>query len=228
MNLLYYDWDWSILWRYYPVFLKGIFVTLEITILSILFGSFIGILLGVFLSKHTIYLRSEKRIVFSFIDIIRSLPLLILILLFNYYFSFLTNIKSPFWLSVMALSLNLSAFVADVLRGAIDGVPKTLIEAGYALGMNQKLVLRRIILPEAIRAIIPSLALLYIDILKLSSLASMIAVNEVVHVSAEISTITFRYLEVFAILAIIYLLLVMPFSYLARKIERTRWFLRRS
>jgi len=223
-----YYWDWSIVWEYRTVLAKGALVTLELTFISIIIGSILGFLLGILLSTKDEHWVEIRYIVTIFIDIVRALPILILILLFYFWLPYMLKIRSPFWLAALALSINLAAFIADVLRGAIEGVPQSLIEAGYALGMTSKKVMRRILIPEATRNILPTLALLYIDILKLSSLASVIAVSELVHVSSEISTKTFRFLEIFAALAVIYILIVLPFSYFVRRLEKTRWFLRRA
>lgn len=223
-----YDWDWSVVWQYRLVFIKGVWITLQLTGLSVITGTIIGFLLGILLASRDERLKEIRQFIFIFVDIVRALPILILILVFNYWLPYVTNIKSPFWLAGLALSINLSSFIADVLRGAIEGVPRPLIEAGYAVGMTSRMVMRRIIIPEASRQILPTLALLYIDMLKLSSLASVIAVSELVHVSSEISTKTFRFLEVYAALAAIYVLIVFPFSYATRKLEKAEWFVRRA
>ncbi len=223
-----YNWDWSVVWRYRFVFVRGAWITLQLTVLSIIIGTALGFLVGTLLATRDEHWKEIRQIVLVFVDVVRALPVLILILLFNYWLPYITDIKSPFWLAGLALSINLSAFIADVLRGAIEGVSRPLVEAGYAVGMTSRTVMRRIVIPEATRQILPTLALLYIDILKLSSLASVIAVSELVHVSTEISTKTFRFLEVFAALAVIYVLIVLPFSYAARKLEKTAWFIRRA
>jgi polar amino acid transport system permease protein len=222
-----YDWDWGVIWQYYPILLDGLIITIILSLFSIVSGTILGFTIGFIVSYGQNKFPELRVIILFLIDIVRSLPLLILILLLYYASPYFFKV-SPFWIAYAALTINLSAFVADVLRGAIEGVPRPLLEAGYALGMTNLLVARRIIIPEAIRQIIPTLALLYIDILKLSSLASVIAVNELVHVSTEISAISFRSLEIFVTLAIIYIALILPFSYFSRRLENAKWLSRRS
>lgn len=228
MNLLSYDWDFSILITYLPVILNGIKITLELTILSIVCGTILGLAIGIYISKYNKFVPEFKWILILLIDLVRATPMLILLLLFNYYVSFLTSIKSPFWLSFLALSINLAAVIADIVRGSLNGVFKPFIEAGMVLGMDRPTIFRRIILPEGVRAIIPTLTTLYIEVLKLSSLASALGVDELTHVSSQISASTFRNLEVFAVVTVIYILLVLPFSNLIRHLEKSKWFLRRS
>jgi polar amino acid transport system permease protein len=223
-----YNWDWSVVWDYRSAIARGLLVTLELTAVTIVVGTILGFLLGIFLATADESWTGVKKILITFIDILRSLPLLILILIFNYYAPYIINIGSPFWLAALAMSINLSAFIADVFRAAIEGVPRPLVEAGYAVGMTSGTVTRRILIPEATRQIVPTIALLYIDMLKLSSLASVIAVNEMTHVSTEISAKTYHYLEVFAALAVVYVAIVLPFSIWVRRMEKARWFLRRS
>lgn len=228
MTLFSYDWDFSIIIPYFPVIFKALLVTLELSILSIIFGTVLGIITGIFISKYVIFLTRFKKLILIFIDLFRALPILILLLIFNYYLSFLTNIKSPFWLSFMALSINLSAFIADILRASLDNVPKPLVEAGMVLGMDKPTIFKRIIFPEGVRNVIPSMGLLYIEVLKMSSIASVIGVDEITHIASQISTSTFRFLEIFACLGLIYIVLVLPFSYLVRELEKNKLFIKRS
>src|SRR5581483_2455331 len=228
LYMFQYDWDWSVIWRYHSVLIKGVVMTLQLSGTAIVIGTFLGSFLGVVLASKDESWKEIRQITSVLIDVVRSLPVLILILAFNYWLPYFVHINSPFWLACLALAVNLSAFIADVLRGAIEGVPRPIIEAGYAVGMDSRTVTRRILIPEATRQIIPTLALLYIDILKLSSLASVIAVRELVHVATEVSTVTFQFPEIFAALAFIYMIIVLPFSYGARRLERAEWFLRRS
>jgi len=223
-----YDWDWLVIWQYREVLLRGVLVTLALTIISIGIGTLLGFCVGTFLSGRNPVWYAVRLVVTALVDVVRALPLLILLFVFYFWLPYVLGIESPLWIAILALSINLAAFIADVLRAAIRGVPKPLIEAAEALGMKPNAILRRVLIPEATRHIVPTVALLYIDVLKMSSLASVIAVNELVHKSAEISSKTFRFLEVYAALAVIYILIVLPFSFLARKLEQSPRFLRRS
>lgn len=216
------------IWLYRYAFLQGLVITIQLSVLSVSAGTLTGLSLGVILSSQARPLLLLRAPLLLLVDSLKALPPLILLLLFYYWLPYVTGIKSSFWLAAISLSLNLSAFVADVFRHAISGVPRPLIEAGYALGMTRLTVLQRLVVPEALRSIVPTLGLLSIDILKLSSLASIIAVGELVHRASEVSAYTYRFLEVYAALAVIYLVVLLPFSYFVRRLETSALFIRRS
>ena len=223
-----YDWDWWVVWEYRWVFLHGALWTVVISATSIVQGTLVGVLWGLLLGTESRAWLEVKYLSFALDDVVRALPLLVFLLLVNYYLPPLLGVFSVFWITVIALSVNLAAFVADVLRGAIAGVPKPLVEAGLSVGMTDRQVIRRIVLPEAIRNVVPSLATLYIHILKMSSLASVIAFRELTHVGGQVSSRTFRPLEVIAAIALTYLAIVLPLAHLQRWLERCKWFVRRS
>jgi polar amino acid transport system permease protein len=223
-----YDWNWSVIWQYRYAFLQGIAASISISFLAIVAGTVLGLSVGVALSWPSRAFNAIRIPLFAFVDAVKALPALILLLLFYYWLPYVVGIQSSFWLAAIALSVNLSAFVADVFRHAMTGVPRPLVEACYALGMTRSTTLRRLVIPEALRAIVPTLGVLYIDVFKLSSLGSIIAVGEVVHRASEVSTYTYRFLEVYAALAALYLAVLLPFSRVVRRLEGTSLFIRRS
>jgi polar amino acid transport system permease protein len=223
-----YDWNWSAIWTYRFALLQGVGVSLALTSVAIVAGTIAGLAVGIaqeWLARSQPILAA--LLLFS-LDAIKALPPLILMLLCYYWLPYVVGLRSPFWLAALALAVNLGAFVADLVRHAIAGVPRPLVEACFAVGMTRAKALRYVIVPEALRSIVPSLGYLYLSVLKLSSLASVIAVHELLYRASEISTHTFRFLEVYAALAIIYLVLLMPFSYIVRRLESSPLFLRRS
>jgi len=118
------------------------------------------------------------------------------------------------------MSLNLAAFTADVVRAAMENVPPSSIDAGRALGMSRKQLTRYIILPHVFREAIPAMTVLYISMLKMSSLASVINVREVVYAAQTVIADVSRSLEAWTVVAAIYIVLVVPASYWARCLER--------
>jgi polar amino acid transport system permease protein len=228
MLMFHYDWDWGTIWAYRYVLAKGLFVTLELTVISVLAGTLAGLALGLLLSSTSRALILIRVPLLLYIDVVKALPALLLLLLFYYWLPYLSGIQSPFWLAVITFTVNLSAFVADVFRHAISGVPKPLAEACYALGMTRPTAMSHVIVPEALRSILPTLGILAIEILKLTSIASIIAVPDLIHRASDVSTYTFRFLEMYAALAVIYLLVLVPFSHLVRRLEASAAFLRRS
>lgn len=224
-----YSWNWGAILAYRYALLHGLFVTFALTGGSIVCGTSLGVSLGALLAAEELFPGwAEVRVILlGIVDVIRALPILILILVLYYWLPAVTDIRTPTSIALVALSLNLAAFVADVLRGAVAGVPGGLLDAGRALGLSPRALFLRVQLPEAVRQIVPTLALLYVDILKLSSLASVISVGEVTHVASKISARTYGFLEVYAVLAVVYIAIVLLFSAMARRVERSNWLQRR-
>lgn len=153
---------------------------------------------------------------------IRALPPLVLIL-FMYYLltqDIIGYAIDAYWVCIIAMSLNLSAFTGDLVRAAIESVPVSAVEAGKALGMKKNQINRHIILPHVIREIIPGMTLLYIAMLKMSSLASVINVREVVYSAQTVISNISRSLEAWVIVAFIYIVIVIPLTYFARWLEK--------
>lgn len=225
---MHYDWDFRVLFQYKTAFARGLLATLALSLVSISLGSVLGLAWGLLLGATKNAWLELRLIAVVFNDIVRALPLLILILLFNYLGPIAFGIHSLFLLAMLSLSLNLAAFLADVLRGAISGVPRPLVEAGLAVGMSDSQVLRWILLPEAVRSTVPSITLLYIDILKMSSLASVIGFAELTYVGGEVSGAEFKPLEPLVLVAAIYIVMVTFLGWLQRRLEASRWFVRRS
>jgi len=186
-----------------------------------------------------------RSVVIIYIDVIRAIPLLLLILIAYYGMPIVAQIPFVGWIfsifgydspieisafqtSVIALSINLSAFLADLVRGAVAGIPQGLIFAGRSLAMSRWLVWRRIVLPEVIREIIPSVTLLYITIFKMSTICSVVAVQEVLHASETLIQKTYKPLEFYFAVCVIFVIIIVPLSMLARRLESTNLFRRRS
>lgn len=214
-----YAWDFSVLIPYYPVLIKGLIVTFKITVLTIFFGTVFGFLVGIFLNQSKSIFR---KIVQLLVDFFRSVPVIILILWFYFLIPELTGMKwlSAFALAVIALTSNLLSFIADVVRAAIDNMPKEHIDAARSLGLSTVQIWKHIILPEVVHNILPTLALLYLMAFKLSSLASIISVYELTHSADLVVMNTFRSLEVYTVVTIIYACIVLPFFYFARRMEK--------
>lgn len=222
----HYDWDFWVLWKHLPALLSGMLVTLSLTLITIVVGTLVGTALALALSQRRMaWLRISMA---AIVELLRALPLLVL-LVWLYYFlpAWFGFGLTAFETAALALSLNLAAFVADLLRAAIRAVPTSQVEAGLAVGLTPRQVAQLIVLPEAFRASLPGLVALYITMFKMSTLASVIAVAELLHVGNTIITNSYRALEVYTGIAVLYLLVLVPASIAARRLERSRFFLRR-
>lgn len=213
-----YQWDWGIVSSYSPVFIQGALITLGLTAVVVIFGTILGSILVIF--------RKSDNLVVSFlvklyVQIFRALPTLVLLIWIFYVTPIFTGWRmSAFVAAAIALSLHLAAFVAETVRAGYEAVPLGQYESGLALGMSNFQVMFGIISPQAIRNIIPNLIGLYITELKNSSLASVIAVGELLHRSNILISQTFRPLEIYTAVAVVYLIIILPFVYLVHLAER--------
>ncbi len=213
-----YVWQWGVLAQYSSVFLQGAFVTIALTLLTIVAGSVLGLLIALARRSSIVLLPQLSRI---YIELFRGLPILVLLIWIFYVVPLLTGILlPPFIAAAISLILNLSAYIAETMRGGIESIPRNQYESGLTLGLRPLQVMRLIVLPQALRTVLPSLLGLYIETLKNSSLASVIAVNELLHRSNEIISTTYRPLEVYTAVALMYLAIIIPATYFSRLLEK--------
>jgi len=213
-----YNWDFSVVFAHKQAILTGALVTLELAMLSIFFGSLIGLGLALLKSSRN---KAIKFTAASIIEVFRDLPLLVLMVWLFYTLPPITGIQvSAFATAVLALSLNLGAFSAEIFRAGFNSVPKGQIEAAKVLGLKNIHSFRHIIFPQALKVILPPLTGRYIETIKLTSLASIIAVNELLHQGQNLISVSYRPLEVYTAVALMYLAIIVPLSLLLQKVER--------
>lgn len=225
MGIFAYNFSFEFITSYWDVLLKGFFVTLKLSLYAIVLSTILAIILGVLMSRKD---KFVKYLFIFIVDIIRSIPLLVLVLICYYALPIFGIFVDPFWPALLALTLDTGAFLGDVIRGSIEGIPKGAVMAAKVLGMDKWVILRRIVLPEVFRETIPTVTLMYIGIIRLSSLASVIAVYELTHTGNWIIASTFKPLEVYLIIGLMYLVIVLPLTLLSRKFEKSSYFKRRS
>ncbi|MEW8552640.1 MAG: amino acid ABC transporter permease [Candidatus Thiodiazotropha sp.] len=212
-----YDWNFARLAPYFDAFLSGTGITIELTFLVIIFGTLLGLIVGLMLRNKLL-----RSFLFPVVDVLRALPPLVL-LLFMYYFltvQVIGTTVTAFWVCVIAMSLNLAAFTSELVRSAIENVEASVVDAARALGMSHNQITRHIVLPYVLREIIPGMTVLYIAMLKMSSLASIINVREVVFTAQTVIADISRSLEAWIVVALVYVALVIPSTYGARRLER--------
>lgn len=212
-----YDWDFSRLAPYVNAFFQGTLTTLWLTALVIIVGSILGVVCGLALKRSII-----AALLYPILDVIRAVPPLVLILFFYYLFTIqVIGVTVPAYLVyIIAMSINLAAFTADLVRSAAEAVPRRVIESGQALGMSDAHVVRHLFIPALVRSLIAPMTALYIGMLKMSSLASVINVSEVVYAAQSVTIETTRSLEAWVIVGLIYVAIVLPATYGLRYLER--------
>lgn len=208
--------DFGILLEYWPAILGGVVMTVKISILSIILGTAIGIA-GAFarISKNKLL----NFIANAYVEWIRNTPLLIQIM-FIYFGLGMFFDMLPLAASVLALSIFAGAYITEIIRSGIQAVPKGQIEAALSIGMTEWQTMYLVVLPQAIRRILPPLAGQFITLIKDSSLVSTIAVADLTYVAKNIVTNTFRAFEVWSVIAVFYFILSFALSLVVRKLER--------
>lgn len=215
--MLDYDWSFGRIVSYHEAFAAGVGLTVLLSGATILFALAVGTAWGVGLAGS----RTLRLLTFPFVDILRSLPPLVLVL-FGYFFlsPSVVGFSAPAFLAfVVFVGMNVAAFVADVVRAAVTNVPREYLELADALALSPRQRLRLVVAPLAIRELIAPLAYLGIETVKLTSLASVINVREMVYVAQGVIVETSRSLEVWVIVSVIYIALIWPSTVLVRRIE---------
>lgn len=217
--------NWELMWDSVPTLLRGVPVTLQLVGLALLFGA--GVAFAVALLR--LYgNRVTERLMAAYVFVFRGTPLLVQIFLIYYGMgqfelvrgSFLwVYLREPFWCAILALTLNTGAYTSEILRGAILSVPQGQIEAARACGMSRTLLFRRIMMPVAIRQMLPAYGNEVILMVKASSLASTITLLEITGIARKIIAQSFAVFEVFIVAGSIYLLLNFIASRLIRYAE---------
>ena len=200
-----------------PILLKGAVVTVEVTVLSFLFSSVIG--LGLALMRLS-PIKAVSTAGATIVNIIRGLP--IIVQLFYIYFV-LPDIGiqlSAFQAGVIGLGIAYSAYQAENFRAGIEAVDPGQREAAEAMGMRGALIMRRVILPQAFRIALPPYGNTLVMMLKDSSLVSTITVAEMTRAGQLIASSTFQNMTVYTLVALLYLVMSLPLVFGLRKLER--------
>lgn len=206
--------DFSFLKKYYMFYIIGAKNTIIIAIFSVLFGVILGIILG--LMKQSKF-KPLKVFATAYIEFVRGTPLLVQLFIIYYGLPLnLTEIPA----GVVALSLNSGAYVAEIIRSGIEAIDKGQMEAARSLGMTHAQSMRFIILPQAIKNILPVLGNEFITIVKESSIVSVIGVSEIMYNANTIRSNTFKPFEPLLVAAVVYFLLTYTLSKLVIFAER--------
>ncbi|ACQ52658.1 amino acid ABC transporter permease [Clostridium botulinum] len=202
------------------VLLKYAHITLSIAILSMIIAVLFGVILAVIRMYKVKFLHSISEIYISFF---RGTPILIQLFLFYYGLpQIIPSFKEiPAYMAVViALSMNGSAYMAEIIRGAIMSIDKGQMEASLSLGMTEFQAMKRIILPQAARVAIPSLGNSFIDLLKSSSLAFTVGVAEILSKAQMNAASSYRFFESYLAVALIYWVMVELFNFMQKLLER--------
>ena len=193
--------------EYLSLLLDGILVSTALTIFGGIFGFIIAFILAAL-----IYWRvfGISFICTCYVDFIRNTPLIVQIFFITFGLPALFGYVWPFWChALLALTINFSGYFAEILRSGYESTPKGQIEAASALNLNKKIVFRKIILPQTIIKMFPSLSSQFIFIFLTTGVISEIGVTDLTHAGIFIDSRTFRSFEVFITLSVIYIILAL-------------------
>ncbi len=215
-----YQWHFEVVWSSWPQLLEGTTYTLLLTALSfslsVLFGCVVCAL-------RVSPIRIVSLVAAGFIELMRLTPLLLQMLFIYSSLASLIGLRlSPFQAGLLALSLNSSAFLAETFRSGLNAVPQGQSEAAVALAMSPWHTFRRIVGPQAFRIIIPPLGSSWVSSFKDTSLLAVLGVPELLTQAQMISASTFRPLETFTAVALIYLILAYPQALLVEWLYRRK------
>ena len=211
------DFEWSIFIISIPSLLKGAWLTLQLTVISVVIGLVIGLFGGLGrVSSNPV----TSKLALIFTTVMRGIPLLVT-LMFMYYGLPAIGIElSAFMVAILALSVTNGAYVSEIIRAGIQSIDRGQMRAARSLGMSYGLAMRRIILPQVIRRVLPPIANELITLLKNTALVSTIALSELLRSGLEVMTWKANTFSPFAGVALIYLMMTLPLIWFVSKLEK--------
>lgn len=213
-----YEWDFGFLWSYRWLFLNGLGVTVAFTIAIVVLGLIVGLVAG--LAKLS-WFAPARWIANTYIEVFRCTPLLVQLIWFYYAMPILSGIEmSAITASILALSLYGGSFYAEIIRGGIVSIDPGQTEAGAALGMTPSQSMRRVVLPQALKRMVPPLMNQSIIQFKNTSLVSVLAVPDLLYQGQIAAHDSYRPLEIYTAVAIAYFVLLFPLTIIVRKGEK--------
>ena len=215
--------DFSFVPQYMPYYLEGVKYTLLISLITVLFGALFGSLLFFMKSSnfHIWKIKPLKIIAVVYIEIIRGTPMLLQILIMYAGSKMFFGIDlSPFTSAIIAIALNSAAYVSEIVRAGIEAVDKGQMEAARSLGMRKSTAMVLIVIPQAIKNILPAIGNEFVAIIKESSMASIIGVNELMFAGKVVSGSTYLGLEPYIVAAGFYFIMTFTLGRIISLIER--------
>jgi His/Glu/Gln/Arg/opine family amino acid ABC transporter permease subunit len=212
-----YELDPSIVIKHLPLFLKGIFLTCEISFFAILIGLLIGI--GGALARGSSW-RILRFLGAAYVEVFRNTPLLIQIFIIYFGLPSLGLKLSPYVSGLTALVLYVGAYNTEVIRAGLEAVPKGQTEAAKSLGLTSFQTFLYVILPQTFRIALPALGNNWVALVKNSSLVSVIGMVELTFVTYDLNALTFRSFELFGAATLFYLILIFILINIQNFVER--------
>lgn len=208
--------DWDIVQTAIPLLAKGTLVTLQIALISGVLSILLGFALGLSALGNV---RLLRLLVAGYVDFIRGTPLLIQIFLIFFARPVVGVRLDEIWAGIVALSINTAAYMAETVRGGVGSVERGQTEAARSIGMTQPQILTYILLPQALKPMVPPLTNELITMTKNTSLLSVISVYELTRAGQAIISVHFVPFEIYLLLALYYYVLIKSLSWFSRWVE---------
>jgi polar amino acid transport system permease protein len=212
-----YQFDFAALLPYWDEFLRGVGLTLLLSVLAVAIGFVIGLL--TVLARRSRFAALRLAAV-SYVELIRNTPFLLQVMFIFFGLPSAGISLTPWPAAILALSLNCGAFASEIIRGGIEAIPRGQAEAGRALGLTPLQVFRYVILKPALRIIYPALSSQFILALLTTSIVSSISAEELTSVAQSVDTVTFRSFEIYVVVTLIYFGLSSVFAGAFKVIDR--------
>lgn len=209
---------WRLLVTTMPRLLQGLGVTLEATLISLAFAAILGLLFGFLSVSRNVVARAIARV---YVDIIRGTPIIVQAFFIYFGISGALQIKiDSMTAGIITLMLNAGAYLAEIFRGGIQSVDKGQMEAARSLGLPYGMAMRKVILPQAVRTMLPSIVNQCIITLKDSSILSVIGLAELTFVGKIIIANNLESFKMWLIVGIMYFIIIMILSWVSKRIEK--------
>ena len=212
------DLDFSPVWQGWPDLLRGALVTVEITACALALGCVLGLLVGIG------RLNQKRRWIYgactAYVAAIRGTPLLVQLFILFFGLPHFGILLPAFVCGVLGLGVYSGAYVSEIVRGAIQSIDKGQTLAAQSLGMTPGVAMRQIVLPQAVVRMIPPLGNEFIALIKNSALVSLLTIHDVMHEGQKIISVSYRSLEVYLAIAVVYFVLTGTMTLILRHFEQ--------
>lgn len=218
MTIVDFTWDFSSVIQNYPALLRGLGMTALLWVIAFPMSMLIGFSMSLGARSRFLLIGGICR---AYVEVFRNTPVIIQLIWFFYAFPILTGYQlSPVVAALFGLTFNASAYCSEIFRGGLASIPNGQWEGARSLGMSQSQALRRIIVPQVFTKMLPAFTNRGIELAKNTSIASVIAVQELMYQGRALSSAYYRPLEALTTVAIIYFLLIYPGAFWASRFEK--------
>ncbi|MEN2991560.1 amino acid ABC transporter permease [Tistrella sp. BH-R2-4] len=202
--------------EYLPILLQGAWLTVAVTVLSLALATLLGLLWALLRTSGVAALAVPTRVLVEFV---RGIPILVILFYLYFVMPEIGVDLTAFQAGVIGLALTYSCYIGETFRAGIEAVDKGQIEAAKSIGMKRPLMMRRVVLPQAFRIVVPPYANNLVMLLKDSSQVSVISVAELTMQGKMLASSTFDNMTVFTLVALLYLCLTIPLNMVMRRVE---------